>query len=103
MPPCTSIRQQRHKAVSVVCGIAAVAVIHAVAQLLLYRTRVRGELVTSDLVLFAVPALTAWAAYFMVFRRLGRTRPLPASIAAFAVTCVSFWAGMIAALDRYGS
>lgn len=103
MPLCTSIRQQRLKAASVVCGIMAVAVIHSVAQLLMYRARVKGELDTSDFVLFAVPALAAWAGYFVVFRRLGRTRPLPASIAAFAVTFVSFWAGMIAALNLYGS
>lgn len=103
MPPCTSIRQQRLKAATVVCGIAAVAMIHAVVQLLLYHARVRGDLVTSDLVLFAVPALAAWAAYFLVFLRLGHARALPASVAAFAVTCVSFWAGMIAALNLYGS
>lgn len=103
MRPCNSIQRARLKAAKVAGGVLVVALGHAIAQLLLYQGRVMGDLHAGDFALFAVPALIAWLAYLMVFTFLGGIRSLGASTLAFGASCLSFWAGMIATLNTYGS
>jgi hypothetical protein len=99
----TSLRRHQLKAALVICGTIGVAVSHALMQLLLYRGRIVDRWGLGDLIVFGAPALIAWIAYVAVFRGLGRSRFFGAFLAALALTCVSFWAGMVVALNTYGS
>ena len=76
---------------------------HLPEQIMLYRSRVVNRCGAGDLIVFGAPALAAWIAYLVVLFRLGRARALGAFATAFGVTCVSFWAGMVTALNLYGS
>jgi hypothetical protein len=103
MPPCTSVRRKQLKAAVVISGVLGVAISHALIQLLLYRSRAVNRWDASDLVVFGVPPLIAWIAYVAVFYKFVRSSLLGACLAAFAATCASFWAGMVVALNVYGS
>jgi hypothetical protein len=103
MQSCNSIHQARLRAAKVAGSLLVVAVAHSVAQLLLYRSRVTGNLHAGDFAVFAIPAFVSWLAYLSVFVVIARMRSFVAPTLAFGASCLSFFVGMVVGLNLYGS
>ena len=86
------------------CGVVAVALAHAAYVFLVYRARhlTHGGLASSDLVLFGLPALAAFAAYYWLVGGRRVSWP-PRWLVAFVLTVVSFWLSLLVPLNTYGT
>ena len=85
-------------------GLCAVAFVHVAIFVLAYRARAltHSALWSSDLLVFALPALLACVGYAF-FLRSGNMSWLTASIISIGLAFLSFWLGMIVAFNTYGT
>jgi hypothetical protein len=90
--------------VALAAGLAAVAVAHATCVFVGYRSRIvlHSPAASSDLLLFALPALLALGSYYaLLYAR--RVQSFPRWIAAFLLASVSFCLSLLLPFNIYGT
>ena|SRR5437660_7294232 len=85
-------------------GLIVVMVAHAGYVFFLYRARVltQSVIASSDFLLFALPAILAFAGYFFLLRARA-VRIMPPWAAAFLLTVLSFWLSLLLPFNTYGT
>jgi hypothetical protein len=85
-------------------GLVAIAAAHSAYVFFLYRARVitHSCIASSDFVLFALPALLAFAGYYAL---LAVRRPtwIPHWVGAFLLTLLSLWLSMLLPFNTHGT
>ena len=86
------------------CAVAAVVVLHAAYVFVVYRLRhlTPSAFASSDFLLFGLPALLAFAAFYWL---LGGRHPawLPRWVAALFLTIISSWLSVLVPFNAYGT
>jgi hypothetical protein len=90
--------------VSLICGVVALAMAHAAYTFVLYRARVltHSAVASSDFLLFALPAIVAFAGYYFLLRARA-VRTVPPWVAAFLLTLLSFSLSLLLPFNVYGT
>jgi hypothetical protein len=87
-----------------VCGLAAVALAHAGYTFVVYRARAltHSAFASSDLLLFALPAVLAFCGYFFLLRARALHLVL-CCIIAIVLLFLTFWLSMLVPINTYGT
>jgi hypothetical protein len=95
---------RRISLLQLIAGLGALVVAHAVYVFVVYRARVltHSALASSDLVLFALPAIAVFMGCFFLLRAR-RIRIISPWVAALLVTFLSFWVSMLIPINTYGT
>ena len=87
-----------------IVGLVAVALAHAGYTFVVYRARAltHSAVASSDLLLFALPAVLAFCGYFFLLRARAIS-PLLSLLIASALAFLSFWFSMLLPFNIYGT
>lgn len=104
MVSTTDSSRSRITAVQLICGLVALVVAHAAYTFLFYRARVltHSAIASSDVLLFALPAIVVFARCFFLLRARA-VHIIPAWVAAFLLTLLSIWLSVLIPFNTYGT
>jgi drug/metabolite transporter (DMT)-like permease len=93
----------RVSGLQLVCGLVAVAAAHVACTFVLYRALVVSDSAvdSSDLLLYALPVIFTFLAYFFLLRARA-ARMIPPWVGAFLLTFVSFCLSLLLAFNTFG-
>lgn len=85
-------------------GLAAIVAAHAAYTFVFYRARVltHSTVASSDLLVFALPAIFAFTGYFFLLRAR-EVRRIPPWVGASLLTVVSFSLSLLLPFNTYGT
>ena len=95
---------RRISVVPFICGLVALAMAHAAYTFALYRARVltHSAIASSDVLLFALPAIVVFGGYLFLLRARA-LRIIPPWVGAFLLTVLSFWLSFLLPFNTYGT